>query len=93
MKKRSFAILAMGITSDFDSPKILQDPEVKRSDGTIIDVPVSVQNFSNKEDFVAEMTRRALRLWELHESVVEENNKIEDEELELLAKMHDGELN
>lgn len=77
MKKRSFVVLSMAVVRDIDAPKTEDELIIVKKDGTMIDVPVCVQSFKNKEDFVKEMTDKASRLWDLHEKIIEENNNPE----------------
>lgn len=74
MKKRSYVVLSMAIVRDTDAPKTDEEIIVVKKNGDMMDVPVCVQSFKNKEEFVKEITERASRLWDLHEKIIEENN-------------------
>lgn len=77
MKKRSYVVLSMAIVRDTDAPKTDEEIIVIKKNGDMMDVPVCVQSFKNKEEFVKEITERASRLWDLHEKIIEENNNPE----------------
>ena len=73
MKKRSFVIFGMAMVRDTEAPEADEDFLVTKKDETVIEVPICIQNFKNKEAFIEEITNRASRLWDLHEHIIEEN--------------------
>lgn len=76
MKKNKFLVLSMGLITDTDTPKI-KTPEVviiknelnDKGKQHFIHMPISVQKFTNREEFVTEMTTKSLKMWEMLEDI------------------------
>lgn len=87
MRERIFLILSMGITTDIDSPEVLtgevivQKKETDENGETVaLHIPIIVQDFASKKEFVQEMASKAEKMWDLLSQTIDQNIAAEEEE-------------